>query len=114
MPRVKRGVQHNKRRKAIQKRVKGFELGRKTLLKLAKTADTKAGAHAYKDRKLKKRNNRRLWHVKINAAVRTLGTSYSAFMGALKKKEIALDRKVLASLAENHPRVFEKIVESSK
>lgn len=114
MPRVKRGIQHNKRRKSILKRVKGFAYGRKNLIKLAKTADMKAGAHAYRDRKNKKRTRRGLWQVKINAAVRALGTSYSVFMGGLKKKNISLDRKVLASIAEKHPKVFEKIVETTK
>lgn len=114
MPRVKRGVQHVKRRKAIMKRTKGFEAGRKNLIKLAQTAETKAGAYAYRDRKNKKRENRRLWQVKINAAVRALGTSYSVFMASLKKHEIAIDRKVLAEIAEKHPQVFTKIYESVK
>lgn len=114
MPRVKRGVQHTKRRKAILKRVKGFAYGRKKLIKLAQTADTKAGAHAYRDRKLKKRNNRRLWQIKINAALRALGSKYSVFMGSLHTKNIGLDRKVLAEIAEKHPKVFEKIAESAK
>lgn len=114
MPRVKRGVQHVKRRKAIMKRVKGYEAGRKNLIKLAQTAETKAGAHAYRDRRLKKRDNRRLWQVKINAAVRAMGMSYSAFIGALKKHEIAIDRKILAQVAEKHPEVFTKIVEEVK
>jgi len=114
MPRVKRGIGHVKRRKAILKRVKGYAYGRKSLIKLAQTAETKAGAHAYKDRRLKKRNNRRLWQVKINAAVRALGMNYSTFMGSLKKKDIAIDRKVLADVAEHHPQVFEKIVEAAK
>jgi len=113
MPRVKRGVQHNKRRKAVLKRTKGFAYGRKSLIKLAKTADTKAGAHAYRDRKLKKRENRRLWQVKINAALRTLGSKYSVFMGALHKKDIQLDRKVLSQIAESYPAVFSKITENT-
>jgi len=114
MPRVKRGVQHVKRRKAIMKRTKGFEAGRKSLIKLAQTADTKAGAHAYRDRKNKKRENRRLWQVKINAAVRALGTTYSVFIASLKKNDILIDRKILAEVAENHPAVFTKIVEEVK
>lgn len=114
MPRVKRGLHHSKRRKNILKRVKGFEQGRKSLLKLAKTADMKAGAHAYSGRKLKKRVNRGLWNVKINAALRSMGTTYSAFMGTLKKKQVALDRKVLSQIAQQHPNVFEKIVSSVK
>ncbi len=114
MPRVKRGTQHVKRRKAIMKRVKGYEAGRKNLIKLAKTAETKAGAHAYRDRKLKKRENRRLWQVKINAAVRARDMSYSKFIGALKTNNIAIDRKVLSQIAEYHPNVFTKIVEEVK
>lgn len=107
-------MHHAKRRKNILKRVKGFEQGRKSLLKLAKTADTKAGAHAYVGRKVKKRINRALWSVKINAALRSLGTTYSVFIGTLKKKEIALDRKVLSQIAEHHPSIFEKIVAEVK
>ncbi len=114
MSRVKRGVMHTKRRRSLLKRVKGFGAGRKNLIKLAKVADTKAGAHAYRDRRVKKRNFRRLFQIRINAAVRALGTSYSKFIGALKKQEIALDRKVLADLAENHPQIFEQIVQKTK
>jgi large subunit ribosomal protein L20 len=112
MPRVKRGMRHAKRRSNILKRVKGFEGGRKKLLKLAKTADTKAGAHAYRDRRNKKRTTRNLWQVKINAAVRKHELSYSAFMGGLKKKGIILDRKVLSTIAEKHPQIFSSIVQS--
>jgi large subunit ribosomal protein L20 len=110
MPRVKRGLGHLKKRRSLMKRVKGFEGGRRKLIKLAKTADTKAGAHAYRDRRVKKRDMRALWQVRINAAVRTLGTSYSKFIGGLKKKEVALDRKVLSEIAAKEPKVFEKIV----
>lgn len=114
MPRVKRGVQHVKRRKGLMKRVKGFEAGRKNLIKLAQTADTKAGAHAYRDRRVKKRLTRQLWQVKINAAVRMFDMSYSAFIGALKKNQIAIDRKVLSQIAQNYPDVFAKIVNEVK
>lgn len=114
MPRVKRGVQHSKRRRALLKRVKGFGGGRKNLLKQAKTADTRAGMHAYRDRKVKKRNFRRLWQVKINAGVRAHDMSYSKFMGALKKQGILLDRKVLSQIAEHQPQIFSKIVENAK
>ncbi|MBP9732172.1 MAG: 50S ribosomal protein L20 [Candidatus Magasanikbacteria bacterium] len=112
MPRVKRGMRHAKRRSNILKRVKGFEGGRKKLLKLAKTADTKAGAHAYRDRRVKKRTTRNLWQVKINAEIRKHGMSYSKFMGALKKNDILLDRKVLSQIAEKHPKMFAAIVKS--
>ena len=114
MPRVKRGVMHTKHRRNILKRVKGFGAGRKNLIKLAKTADTRAGAHAYRDRRVKKRTMRALWQIHINAAVRAFDMSYSTFMGGLKKKSIALDRKVLSELAASQPTVFEKIVNEVK
>ncbi|MBU0596707.1 50S ribosomal protein L20 [Patescibacteria group bacterium] len=114
MPRVKRGLGHLKKRKNLMKRVKGFGDGRKKLIKQAKTADTKAGAHAYRDRRVKKRDMRRLWQIKINAAVRELGLNYSTFIGALKKHEIKLDRKVLAEIANKEPKVFTSIVEAVK
>lgn len=105
---------HVKRRRKILKQAKGYRWGRKNRIKLAKVAITKAGAHAYRDRKTKKRLNRGLWHIKINAAVRPLGFSYSRFMNALKNKKIELDRKVLADLAENEPKIFEAIVKAVK
>jgi len=114
MPRVKRGVGHVKKRRALKKRVKGFGGGRKSLIKQAKTADTRAGMHAYRDRRVKKRNMRRLWQVRINAAVRALDMSYSKFIGALKTKEVGLDRKVLSQIAADQPKVFKKIVEFVK
>ncbi len=96
------------------KRVKGFGDGRKKLIKIAKTADTRAGMHSYRDRRVKKRTTRRLWQVQINAAVRALGTNYSKFIGGLKKKNILVDRKILSQIAQNHPKVFKKIVEAAK
>lgn len=114
MPRVKRGTTHIKKRRGLMKRVKGYQAGRKNLIKLAKTADMKAGAYAYADRRKKKRNMRRLWQVRINAAVRELGTSYSKFIGGLKKKEVNIDRKVLSEIAKDQPKVFKKIVEFVK
>lgn len=114
MPRVKRGVGHVKKRRNLRRRVKGFEAGRKNLLKIAKTADTKAGAHAYRDRKRKKREFRQLWQVRINAAVRELGSTYSKFMGGLKAKKVNLDRKVLSEIAAQQPNIFKKIAELVK
>ncbi len=105
---------HLKRRKNLLKRVKGFQGGRKKLIKLAKVADLKAGAYAYSDRRKKKRNMRRLWQVRINAAAREVGVSYSVLMGALKKHDILLDRKVLSEIAMQYPQVFQKIVASAK
>ncbi len=114
MSRVKRGLSHLKRRRKILKRVKGYEAGRKNLLKLAKTAQLKAGAHAYRDRRVKKRTMRGLWQVRINAAVRDAGMSYSQFMGGLKKHGILLDRKVLAKIAAEQPNIFATLVAKAK
>lgn len=114
MPRVKRGTQRTKKRAKLLKQTKGFKWGRKNLTKLAKTATTKAGAHAYVGRKEKKRNARALWQVKINAAAREYGLSYSKFINALKKAHIELNRKILADLAVNNKKVFKEIVESVK
>lgn len=105
---------HLKKRKNLMKRVKGFQAGRKNLIKLAKTAELKAGASAHRDRRVKKRDARALWQVKINAAVRESGLSYSAFMGMVHKKNVGLDRKVLSQIAALHPAVFAKIVAGVK
>ncbi len=110
MPRVKRGTHRIKRRKNILARTKGMMWGRKSKITLAKIAAVKAGANAYRDRKLKKRNNRGLQQMRINAAARLNGTIYSRLMSDLKKRGIALDRKVLAELAMQYPKIFEKIV----
>lgn len=112
MARVKRGILRTKKRAKLLKQTKGFKWGRKNLTRLAKTAVTKAGAHAYKGRKLKKRTNRQLWQIKINAAVRELGLSYSKFINLLKQSNVELDRKVLADLASNNKKVFKSIVDS--
>ncbi len=112
MSRVKRGMGHVKHRKNLMKRVKGFEAGRKNLIKQAKVAATKAGVHAYRDRRVKKRDMRALFQVRINAAVRPLGMSYSKFMSALKAKGMTFNRKVLSEMAAQKPAVFKKIVEA--
>lgn len=114
MPRVKRGVQHAKRRANVLKKTKGFEGGRKSKIKLARTAVNKAGAYAYRDRRNKKRDARALWQIQIGAATRELGVSYSKFISGLKKANIELDRKVLAEMAEKQPKIFAKIVEKVK
>lgn len=110
MPRVKRGIGHNKKRRKLLQQVKGYKWGRKNLIKLAKTARTKAGAHAYTDRRKKKRDMRALWQIKINAFVREHGFSYSRFIGALKVANISLDRKILADLAVNNKKVLAEVV----
>lgn len=114
MPRVKRGTQHTKRRKNLLKRVKGYRWGRKSKIRLARPAMLKAGEYAFRDRRAKKRSFRNLWNVKINAAVRAYGLSYSRFIDLLKKANIALDRKILAQMAEKYPQMFAKLVESTK
>lgn len=112
MSRVKRGMHHIKRRKNILKRTKGMMWGRKSKITLAKTAATKAGANAYRDRKLKKRDNRALQQIRINAAAREQGTTFSKLMGNLKTRKIELDRKVLAEIAKDYPEVFAKLVKA--
>ena len=112
--RVKRGTTHVKRRKNLLKTTKGFRWGRKNLVKRAKEAAVKAGQHAYRDRKRKKRDFRRLWQIKINAGVREHGLSYSKFIGALKEANIEIDRKILSELAAEYPKTFAKIVEAAK
>lgn len=112
MPRVKRGTHHVKRRRNILKKTKGMKWGRKSKLKLAITAGLKAGKYAYRDRRTKKRDFRRLWTVRLNAALRPHGVSYSRFIDDLKKADVELDRKVLSSLAKDHPSVFEAILKA--
>ncbi len=114
MPRVKKGKVRTKKRRALLQQTKGYKWGRKNLTKRAKTAVKKAGAHALRDRRLKKRNNRRLWQIKLNAAVRESDLSYSKFINLLKKNKIELDRKVLAELAEKNPKIFKKIIDHVK
>lgn len=110
MPRIKRGTHRIKRRKNILARTKGMKWGRKSKITLAKTAALKAGVQAYVGRKLKKRDNRALQQIRINAAARELGTTYSRLMNDLKKRNVALDRKALSEIARTYPNVFEKIV----
>jgi len=110
MPRVKRGTQHVKRRKNILARTKGMMWGRKSQIKNAKTAAMKAGANAYVSRKLKKRVNRGLQSVRINAAARLHGTTYSKLIGDLKKRKIILNRLMLSRLAREYPDVFKKVI----
>ena len=114
MPRVKRGVLHAKRRRNLLSKVKGMMWGRKSKIKLAKTAELKAGKYAYRDRRNKKRSFRRLWQVRINAAVRPHELSYSRFMDGLKKAGITLDRKTLSFLAKDYAKVFDGVVAKVK
>lgn len=114
MTRVKRGVAAHKRRQKVIKQAKGFKWGRKSKYKLAKDALRHAWLHAYRDRKRKKRDFRRLWQIKINAACRQHGLTYSQFINKLKKAKIEIDRKILAQLAEKEPAVFKKIIDKIK
>lgn len=114
MPRVKRGTNHVKKRRSLLSKTKGYRNGRKNLIKQAKEAVVKAGAHAYVDRRKKKRNNRALWQIKIGAFVREKGLSYSNFINSLKVNKIALDRKILADLSVKNKKVLAKILEELK
>ena len=109
MPRVKRGTVARARHKKVLKQAKGFRGRRKNVYRVAKQAVMKAGQYAYRDRRNKKRTIRALWIARINAAVRELGMSYSAFMAGLKKANIEIDRKVLADLAVQDKPAFAKI-----
>ena len=114
MPRVKRGTTAHKRRKKILKLAKGYRGGRKSKYKLAKEAFLHAQTYAYRDRRNKKRDFRRLWEIKINAGARKEGITYSKFINALTKNKILINRKLLADLAENEPETFKKLIEMVK
>lgn len=110
MTRIKRGVIAHKRKKNILAKTKGYYLGRRTRIKIAKQAVIKAGQNAYYDRKRKKADFRHVWVVRMNAALRPLGTSYSRFIGMMSKQKIALNRKVLSEIAAKDPQAFETLV----
>jgi large subunit ribosomal protein L20 len=114
MPRAKGGAKTRQRRKKVLKKAKGYVGSRHRLYKTANETVLRAGAFAYRDRKAKKRLNRSLWIVRINAACRLSGLSYSRFMAGLKKAGIGLDRKVLAEIAFADPKAFEKLAETAK
>ena len=109
MTRVKRSVNARKKRRAVLERAKGFRGEANSSYKRAKEAVMKADSYAYRDRRNRKRVIRALWITRINAAVRELGMSYSAFMAGLKKAKIEIDRKVLADLAVLDKPAFAKI-----
>jgi large subunit ribosomal protein L20 len=114
MPRAKGGAKTRQRRKKVLKKAKGYFGGRRKLYRTAKETVLRAGAFAYRDRRQKKRLARGLWIVRINAACRELGLSYSKFMNGLRKAGITLDRKILAELAVNDPGAFAKLAEKAK
>tara|TARA_B100000427_G_scaffold238209_1_gene201132 strand:+ start:6008 stop:6355 length:348 start_codon:yes stop_codon:yes gene_type:complete len=111
MSRVKRGNVARKRRKKQLKLAKGFRGSLSKLFRPASQALLHAGNNAYRDRRLKKRDFRKIWIIRMNAALETHNISYSMFMGLCKKKNIGLNRKVLAELALNKPEVFNKLVD---
>ena len=112
--RVKTGTVRRKRHKKILKLAKGFYSGRRKHFRKAKEQIERSLVYAFRDRKQKKREFRKLWIVRINAACRLNGISYSRLINALKKANIDLDRKILADLAMNDPEVFASIVEKAK
>lgn len=114
MPRSVNAVASRARRKKVFKQAKGYFGRRKNVWTVAKNAVEKAMQYAYRGRKEKKRNFRALWITRINAGCRQEGVSYSQFMGALKKNNIELNRKVLADLAMNHPEAFKAVVDQVK
>lgn len=114
MTRVKRGVISMKRRRNVLADAKGYRHGRSTKEIGAKVALVKAGVYAFTHRKDKKNDMRKLWTVRMNAALRPLGFSYSKFINALKKKNITLDRKVLSEIARTNATAFAQIVEQVK
>ena len=114
MPRSTNSVASRARRKKIMNRAKGYFGRRKNVWTVAKNAVEKADVYAYTGRKQKKRNFRALWIQRINAGVRLHGMSYSVFIGKVAKKDIKLNRKVLADLAMNHPDAFKAVVDAVK
>jgi len=114
MTRVKRGVIGQKRRKKLLKYTKGFKWGRKSKERLAREALLHAWSHAFAGRKNRKRDFRRLWQTKIGSATKIHGLAYNKFIAGLKKKNVELDRKILAELAQKEPKIFEKIIDLLK
>lgn len=114
MSRVKRGVTKNKRRRNLLLQVKGYRFGRSKKERAAHEAISHAGAYAFRHRRAKKREFRNLWTLRINAASRASGISYSKFIGILKKKNVALDRKSLSALAKDHPETFSRLATQLK
>lgn len=111
MVRVKNGIQRHKRHKKFISLAKGFRLWRKNVYKQVRLALVKQGEHAYKNRKEKKRDFRKLWIERLSAAIREKGNKYSSFIGTMTAKNIQLDRKVLSNIAVAFPAVFDKMYE---
>lgn len=114
MPRVKRGVQARARHKKVIDRAKGYRGRRKNVFRVANQAVNRAEQYAYRDRRQRKRDMRALWIVRINAAARNCGLSYSRLMNGLARAEIGLDRKVLADIAVHDKQTFAELAEKAK
>jgi len=114
MARTKHSVAKRKRKKRIIKQAKGYKWSRKSKYRAAKEALMHSWSNAYRDRRRKKRDFRRLWQIRINAACKQEGVSYSKFINQLKKNKIELNRKVLAELAKDHPKIFKQLVSEVK
>ncbi len=114
MPRVKRGVTARARHKKVLKQAKGYYGARSRVYRVAKQAVIKAGQYAYRDRKQRKRQFRALWIVRINAAARLCGMSYSRFINGLNKANVVIDRKVLADIAVRDMDAFAEIAKIAK
>jgi large subunit ribosomal protein L20 len=110
MPRSQNKVASHRRRKKLLAQAKGYWGGRSKVLTVAKHHVDKAGVHAYRHRRAKKRDFRRLWIARINAAARIHGTTYSKLISSLEKKQVGINRKVLADLAANHKAAFAEVV----
>mgnify|MGYP001815488958 CR=1 FL=1 len=114
MPRVKRGVQARAKHKKVLAKAKGYYGARSRVYRVANQAVIKAGQYAYRDRRVKKRNFRSLWIVRINAAARECGLSYSRMIDGLNKADVAIDRKVLADLAVHDMTAFTALADKAK
>lgn len=114
MPRVKRGTISVKRRKNVLKRTKGFKHGRKSKETLARTAIRKAGQHSFQDRRKKKGVFRATWIIRMNAALREEGQTYSQFINKLAVKNIKVNRKMLSQIARDYPKSFKRVLEQVK
>ncbi len=114
MPRARSGVPRTRRRNKILKQAKGYVMGRRRLYRTAKLAVIRAGIYAYRDRRNRKRDFRRLWIIRINAACRQRGLTYSQFMHGLKLADVELDRRTLAELAVHNPAAFNRLFARAK
>ena len=114
MPRVKRAVHANKKRREVLRKAKGYRALKSKIYRRAKEQVMRSGNYAFRDRRVRKREFRKLWIIRINAAARINGISYSKLMNGLKKAEITVDRKILADLAATEPAAFAALAERAK